>query len=443
MKRLVTLVTLSSVAAILLVLTFSSIDSYHPAPYIPEAKAACDLAEFGRLEAEFQTMVQLRKHDPTAISDEAYKAAASAYIENAEFCYETTIAPSLHTQTEPVIIDNGGEWDPHFELPPDEISGQYVVHGTKWGIPGLGNPGETVTYSYIPNGVSHAYESAGGNTHISNLNGFSSCFYTEIETAFAAWSAAADIDFVQVTDNGAPSGASGAIGDIRIGAHTFDGSSGILAHAYYPYGSSIGGDMHFDRDENWRCTPFGGFDIGMVTLHEIGHSLGLGHENINPAVMNPGYNPSISNLLTDDTNGVITIYGIKPPTANQSTVPFPILASTAYITYTLFLHNNSSISLTDVEITDTIPTSTTYVASSASNGGSSADGKTITWPPTTIAGNTAVSRSFKVMVAETIYDGDTLVNTLSLTSVQGASIQNQQFMNFVNPKLIYLPLIVR
>lgn len=443
MKRFITLVTLSFVAAILLALTFSSIDTYRTLPHISKAKAACDLVKFSRIETGFQNMVQLRKRDPRAISDEAYKAAASAYIENSEFCYETTIAPSLQTQTEPVIIDNGGEWDPHFEAPLDEISGQYVVHGTKWGISGLGNSGGTVTYSYIPNGVSHAYESAGGNTHISNLNGFSSCFYTEIETAFAAWSAVADIDFVQVTDNGAPSGASGAIGDIRIGAHTFDGSSGILAHAYYPYGSSIGGDMHFDRDENWRCTPYGGFDIGMVTLHEIGHSLGLGHENINPAVMNPGYNPGISNLLTDDINGIITIYGIRPPSANQNTDPFPILVSTTYITYTLFLHNTSDISLTDVEITDTIPNSTTYVAGSASNGGSSADGKTITWPPTTIAGNTAVSRSFKVMVTETIYDGDTLVNTVSLTSAQGASIQNQQFVSIVNPKLIYLPLILR
>jgi len=447
MKRFITLLTVSFIVAVLFMLTFSSIDTYHPAPYIPEVKAACDLAESTRVEAEFQNMVQLRKQDPTAISDEAYETAALAYIENAEFCYETTIAPSLQTQAEPVFIDNGGEWDPHVEPPPDKISGQYVVHGTKWGVPGLGNSGGTVTYSFMPNGVNHSYEGADVNVHISNLNGFSSCFYTEIEAAFAAWSAVADIDFVQIADNGVPSGTYGAVGDIRIGAHTMDGhpdKNNVLAHAYYPYGSSIGGDLHFDRDDYWSCTPFGGFDIGFVTLHEIGHSLGLEHENINPAVMNPYYNPGLSGLLTDDKNGIIAVYGIKPPTANQNTVPFPILASTEYITYTLFIRN-SSVTLTNVLITNTIPSSTTYVFGSASNGGSEtfSGSKVVTWPPTTISGNSAISRTFTVTITETITDGDILINTLSATSDEAANIENQLLVSIVNPKLIYLPLILR
>ena len=84
---------------------------------------------------------------------------------------------------------------PGYEPDEDELAGQYVAPGPKWGEPGFGNPGGTVTYSYIPNGVSHAYEGEGPNTYIGNLNGFASCFYTEIETAFAAWSAVADINF--------------------------------------------------------------------------------------------------------------------------------------------------------------------------------------------------------------------------------------------------------
>jgi hypothetical protein len=42
-------------------------------------------------------------------------------------------------------------------------------------------------------------------------------------------------------------------GDIRIGAHTFDGAGKVLAHTYYPppNGGTIAGDAHFDNEENW------------------------------------------------------------------------------------------------------------------------------------------------------------------------------------------------
>lgn len=42
-------------------------------------------------------------------------------------------------------------------------------------------------------------------------------------------------------------------GDIRIGAHQFDGAGNVLAHAYLPppTGSTAAGDAHFDKSENW------------------------------------------------------------------------------------------------------------------------------------------------------------------------------------------------
>jgi hypothetical protein len=67
--------------------------------------------------------------------------------------------------------------------------------------------------------------------------------------------------------------------------------------------------MHFDSSEPWTCDA-SGIDIGVVALHEIGHSLGLGHEGPSAtAVMAPYYNPSLASLQSDDINGSTVIYG--------------------------------------------------------------------------------------------------------------------------------------
>lgn len=70
--------------------------------------------------------------------------------------------------------------------------------------------------------------------------------------AFEIWSKYSGLKFVRVFHSDADiiiAFGSSYHGD----AFPFDGPGSTLAHAFYPYErSSLGGDIHFDNDENWK-----------------------------------------------------------------------------------------------------------------------------------------------------------------------------------------------
>ena len=202
----------------------------------------------------------------------------------------------------------------------------YVVGPTtpgKWGSPLLGT-GATITWSLMGGGLT-------------TDDGLSSDFSTfmppgyedQIAAAFAAWSAVADITFIQVADCGLAFNAGGCGGDdIRLGGHAFDGPGGTLAHGYYPpaNGTTAAGDIHFDVAETWKI-GFGGpgFDIFQVTAHEIGHAIGLDHTPEMTSLMYGFYTEDFTGLQPDDIAGAQYLYG------RASVVPlpaaFPLFAS--------------------------------------------------------------------------------------------------------------------
>ena len=294
--------------------------------------ASCDTAALSRTKETFLKLSALRAADRRAVRDDDLRQASSAYLTKAEECYQAFYAGAT---TQP--IDDDGRW-----FGPTG-SQTFATLGTKWGagspftggsnVSGPRIAGGTVTYSFMANGLSISAEGSDASVAISSLPTYSSCFLSEISNAFGAWSAVANIQFVQVADNGLAFNAAGATGDIRIAAHTFDGPSSVLAHTYYapPNGASAAGDMHFDRQENWSCTAGSGvIDIGIVATHELGHAIGISHELTNTAIMNPYYNASVAVPLADDITAAVSIYGpavvvtVPPPVP----VPNPTLTST-------------------------------------------------------------------------------------------------------------------
>lgn len=112
----------------------------------------------------------------------------------------------------------------------------------------------------------------------------------EIVRAMAAWSAVAQIGFQESSARRLRRqveifAATGEHGD----GYAFDGRGGVLAHTFYPppNGETLAGDLHLDLDEPWRVGA--DVDLFSVALHELGHALGLGHNDNAASVMYPYY----------------------------------------------------------------------------------------------------------------------------------------------------------
>ncbi|XP_066927712.1 uncharacterized protein [Clytia hemisphaerica] len=141
--------------------------------------------------------------------------------------------------------------------------------------------------------------------------------------------------------------------------YPFDGQGGTLAHAFYPLSNDgLSGDVHFDDDEDYTIQSEQGTNLLWVATHEIGHSLGLEHSNVNGALMYPvytGYRPDFA-LNIDDILGIQSIYGIKE-TPTTTTITLPTTSTTTLpTTSTTTLPTTSTTTPTT---STTAPTTTT------------------------------------------------------------------------------------
>ncbi len=194
----------------------------------------------------------------------------------------------------------------------------FTLWGSKWGDPAFGT-GATITWSLMPSGASCAIEFFGCTT--TSFEDFLPTGYKDqVVLAFQAWEEVANLNFIEVVDDGSPVDAgTGSFGDIRLTGHIFDGGGGVLAHGFFPppNGISGAGDIHLDIAELWALNSVDGFsvtrDVFQVVSHEIGHAIGLRHSFGQPALMNAFYSEAVRGLQTDDIAGAQFLYGTPVP----------------------------------------------------------------------------------------------------------------------------------
>ena len=215
----------------------------------------------------------------------------------------------------------------------------------KWGTSHTpGTPGGTVTWGFIPAGTSGDTSYCGdacqgtSSTSIKIENspgtGYTSTPLTDLEDTitdtFNKWSTVANINFVGPSgDSALPINDPGASSpDIRIGVFSFASGGGAVGFAPPPNGGTGAGDILFDSNsfyafqpgnegDSFPDTSTAPNDFVSLLLHEIGHTLGLGHPTFDgscPVMQTNSNCLGIINreLDADDIAGAKYIYGSSP-----------------------------------------------------------------------------------------------------------------------------------
>ena len=185
-----------------------------------------------------------------------------------------------------------------------------VTVGTSWGntFSTLGDAGGVVTWSIVGAGFDvSAFDSPALNgTNSVDPNGLLTIDYVAVlQQAFADWSAAGNIEFLQLADPGGNPGSAGTP-SIRVFFGAIPG--GTIGWGFFP-GGGIGGDILLDS--SWTGINAVN-NLTALFLHELGHALGLLHEDVNPSIMASFLNPGgINTLQKDDIKGIQQVYGTQ------------------------------------------------------------------------------------------------------------------------------------
>ncbi len=214
--------------------------------------------------------------------------------------------------------------------------------------PNTGGQGDgcTLTYSFVPDGVIIDGEPSQLYARMNQLfNNNEQLWQSKFAEVFARWAELSGLQYLQVSDDGAPFGQSspgqlGVRGDVRIGSIPIDGASGVLAYDYFP---DIG-DMVLDASEAWGSPTQNYIFLRNIVAHEHGHGWGLSH--VCPAngtkLLEPYYTSAFNGPQHDDIRAVQRNYGDhwEPNDNAGSATPLGTLSSD-YTQESVSLDDNS------------------------------------------------------------------------------------------------------
>ncbi len=188
----------------------------------------------------------------------------------------------------------------------------YSVSGNLW------PSSQMVSISFMPDGTDLGGVKSDLFATLDARFGSPAMWQNQILKAAQVYAKNTNLNFVVVSDNGAPSGAGAyqqgdaGFGDIRIGGYHFGTSTLGMAFAPPPVNNySIAGDIAFNTGQTWNIGTT--YDLFTVASHEFGHALGLLHSGVIHSTMYSAYAGAKTGIDWDDIYGIRSIYSAGSP----------------------------------------------------------------------------------------------------------------------------------